>query len=55
VELGEAGWTLAARLPTAPLDARRHGFRGEIKAATYHRLEVDASPGSCRARVILDV
>jgi protein archease len=39
-----------------PLDVRRHGFRGELKAVTYHELAVRQAPGGgWWARVIVDV
>lgn len=38
-----------------PLDAARHGLRLEVKAATYHALEVAETGEGLRARVILDV
>jgi SHS2 domain-containing protein len=33
----------------------RHVLVREIKAVTYHALEVDETPGQCRARVVFDV
>jgi SHS2 domain-containing protein len=33
----------------------RHGYKGAIKAATYHDLRVERTPHGLRARVILDV
>ena len=37
------------------IDADRHEFRGVVKAATYHGLEVHSREGGYEARVILDV
>jgi len=49
------GAELTARLTGEDFDPARHEFRGEIKAVTYHQLEVaPASDGSWRARIIFD-
>lgn len=52
---GETGWGLTADLSLAPLDPRAQGWRGEVKAATYHGLELTREGPGWRARVILDV
>jgi len=36
-------------------DAARHPLRTELKAVTYHQLEVIREGGGCRGRVIFDV
>lgn len=54
----DEGWSLTATCTGLPLDARAMGFRGEIKAATYHQLvvrRVAPAPGGWQARIILDV
>lgn len=38
-----------------PFDAKRHEIKKEIKAATYHGIEVRESNGRWTARVIFDV
>ena len=38
-----------------PFDAKRHEIKKEIKAATYHGIEVTESKGRWKARVIFDV
>lgn len=38
-----------------PLDAARHGLHGEVKAPTYHMLELAEEDGLWKARVIFDV
>lgn len=50
-----AGWRLEARLATVPFDRVADRFAGEVKAATYHGLEIEQAGGRYRARVILDV
>ena len=50
-----AGWRLEARLATAPFDRVADRFAGEVKAATYHGLEIKQTGDRYRARVILDV
>lgn len=37
------------------IDARRHRLRFDVKAATYHGLEVERAGGGCRLRVIFDL
>lgn len=37
------------------IDSERHVMHGEVKGATYHRLEVKEVGGKWEARVILDV
>jgi SHS2 domain-containing protein len=36
-------------------DPRRQTFLREIKAVSFHDLELDLTPGRCRCRLILDV
>lgn len=45
---------LRAVLPGEPVDPRRHAFRLDVKAATYHMLEITHN-GGWSARVIFDV
>lgn len=65
-ELKKAVWThvavtrltprsLAASLAGQRLDRARHERLREVKAVSYHDLELDLSPGRCRCRVILDI
>jgi protein archease len=50
------GWTLAARLWGELRDRERHPPLTEIKAVTYHHLEVEqVADQDWRARVLLDV
>ncbi|MDI3317108.1 MAG: archease [Bacillota bacterium] len=54
----EGGWRLEARLAGSRLDRVAMGFRGEVKAATRHRLSVareTTAGGRWRARLFLDV
>jgi SHS2 domain-containing protein len=57
VDVAEAtGESVRARVGFGRFDPARHGTRLEIKAVTYHGLEVEETPdGSWRARFILDV
>lgn len=52
---GEGGCSVSARLATAPLDLDAYGWRGEIKSATFHGLQVRREGERWRARMILDV
>lgn len=54
-DAGGSSWRLEAELTLAPLDPRAHGWRGEVKAATYHGLELVRDGERWRARVVLDV
>ncbi|MBI4220528.1 MAG: archease [Chloroflexi bacterium] len=38
-----------------PIDPSRHYFGEQVKAVTYHQLEVKPGPGGWSARVILDI
>jgi len=51
----EADRSLHVTLQGEPFDPKRHPLRGEIKAVTYHELEVAKSPEGWHARVIFDV
>jgi SHS2 domain-containing protein len=49
-------WTLRARLATLPFDGARVRRRADVKAATYHGLEVAPDPdGGWRLTAYLDV
>jgi SHS2 domain-containing protein len=49
------GWRLAATVRDAPLDPDRHGWKGEVKGATYHGLDVRRHDGGWRASIVFDV
>jgi SHS2 domain-containing protein len=46
---------LRATVHGEPVDPSRHRFRLDVKAATYHMLEIRQADGEWRARVIFDV
>jgi SHS2 domain-containing protein len=46
---------IKADIGLALLDADRHGLKIEIKAATYHQLEILSRNNGFRAKVIFDV
>jgi len=46
---------LAAELTMTPFDLEAHGLKNEIKAATYHQLELRPTPKGWRAQVIFDL
>lgn len=54
-EAEEGGFFLEGRLAGAPLDLEGYGWRGEIKSATFHGLNVTRGSEGWRARMILDV
>jgi SHS2 domain-containing protein len=37
------------------IDSKRHETRTEVKAATYHKLEINKEDGYWKARVIIDI
>ena len=47
--------SLSATVKTVPFDPDRHGVRDEIKAATYHQIEIKPTPTGWRAKVIFDL
>ena len=52
----EGAWTLRARVATVPFDGVRVRRRADVKAATYHGLEVAPEPdGGWRLTAYLDV
>jgi SHS2 domain-containing protein len=44
-----------AQLAGEPYDEQRHAFESEVKAVTYHQLEVRHDGEGWRGRVILDL
>lgn len=53
VELGDGGLSAIAR--GEPVDTARHELDSEVKAITYHGLQVEALPDGWTAEVILDL
>ena len=47
--------SLSATVKFVPFDPDRHGVRDEIKAATYHQIEIKPTPTGWRAKVIFDL
>ncbi|MBI5582339.1 MAG: archease [Deltaproteobacteria bacterium] len=47
--------TLTARAWGEPFDPDRHGFKHDVKAVTYHQLQIRETAKGWRARVILDI
>jgi SHS2 domain-containing protein len=52
---GEEGFSLEGSLAGVPLDLEVQGWRGEVKSATFHGLDVTPGDEDWQARVILDV
>ncbi|MBI5167637.1 MAG: archease [candidate division NC10 bacterium] len=46
---------LKAEVWGEPIDPDRHHFKGYVKAATYHQLEVKEGEGGWQVRVVFDV
>jgi SHS2 domain-containing protein len=46
---------LEARLEGARLDPARHTLLREVKAVSFHDLELSLEPGRCRCRLVLDL
>lgn len=51
--LGEGRLSATAR--GEPLDEARHALGREVKAVTYHEIEVEPTPEGWRARVLFDL
>jgi SHS2 domain-containing protein len=49
------GRSLAARLWGPRRDRTRMTYLREVKAVSYHGLELDLAPGRCRCRLVLDL
>lgn len=47
-------WELSARVAGETLDLKRHRFRTELKAATFHHLRVARTDDGWTARVVFD-
>ncbi|MCG6910462.1 MAG: archease [Deltaproteobacteria bacterium] len=47
--------TIDARVTLEPYDADRHRVLGEIKAVTYHGIDVSPAHGLWEARIIFDI
>jgi len=48
-------WLLSAKIHGEPMDRKRHLLRADVKAATYHMLELKKEKNGWLARVVLDV
>ncbi len=48
-------WLLSAKIHGEPMDRKRHLLRADVKAATYHMLELKKEKAGWTARVVLDV
>lgn len=46
---------LSATILTAPYDPDRHVVKTEIKAVTYHQIQVESGPSGWEAKIIFDV
>ncbi len=46
---------MSARVSADPYDPAKHTIKKEIKAATYHQLQVNEGPSGWDARVIFDL
>lgn len=54
VTTAEAG-VVAGTVAGESIDTTRHDLRFDVKAATYHGIQVTTTPPSCRGRVIFDL
>jgi SHS2 domain-containing protein len=51
----EGSGLLAVKIEGEQFDAKRHTFHGEIKAVTYHNLNVDHRKDGWHATIVFDV
>ncbi|UCD89575.1 MAG: archease [Desulfobacterales bacterium] len=47
--------TLSAKVTVDPYDPERHAIKTEIKAVTYHQIQVYRNPAGWEAKIIFDV
>ncbi len=52
---GEGGFKLRATVRGEPFDPERHETRTEIKAVTYHMMEIERGEGRCSVQVVVDI
>lgn len=50
-----AGWRLRGKIYGATYEREKHGYGADIKAVTYHMLEVREENGIWSARVLFDI
>jgi SHS2 domain-containing protein len=55
VSRAEGGWSLAAVSRGEAFDPSRHPLKVQVKAVTYHELEVVRAGSGWRARVLFDI
>ena len=51
----DGSWELKGRVSGEPIDAQRHILHLDVKAVTYHQLDVKEQNGKWIARVVLDI
>jgi SHS2 domain-containing protein len=55
IQKDEAGYDLKAKAYGEPYNPKRHKQKVEIKAITYHRMEIHEAPGKVTIKFILDI
>ena len=50
----DSGYTIEATTFGEPIDLKKHGFKVEIKAPTFHEMEIDETDG-VRLKFLLDL
>jgi len=55
VEKTPRGYVLKARMWGEPFDRERHGSKTDVKAVTYHRMEILRSNAKVTVKYILDI
>jgi len=55
VKVDEEKMELKAVLYGEKIDVKKHEVRTEVKAATYHRMEIEKSDEGWKAKVIVDI
>jgi SHS2 domain-containing protein len=55
IQQAEAGYDLKAKAYGEPYDPKKHKQKVEIKAITYHRMEINEAPGMVTVKFILDI
>ena len=51
----DSGWRLSAAITGEPRDLQRHYIYSDIKAVTYHQLDIRQNKGRFTTRVVFDI
>jgi len=55
IEKRNSEFALKAKIQGEPYDAKKHKPKVEVKAVTYHQMEIKEHKGGCELKFILDL